>query len=165
MIKDFIPPDAKELKGDGTWPFKAYIVGFDICLYNVEATCFGGTDDPQDNGETASGASTKNPITRGVSLPMDARGRQMSARLHKVLDGCPIPWLPWQTQVQIIDLENIGKIQTASLIDVGPGKKRDNAVDLTVAVAKCFNQRATATNFSRRVNVRILGAARYVKKG
>ena len=64
----------RPLHGDGTWPFTAYVREGDIVVEDVVITCFGGADDPEDNGETASGINTKySPNVQGVSLPMDGR--------------------------------------------------------------------------------------------
>src|SRR5262245_4363779 len=47
------------LRGDGSFTFTAEVSGDDIVVRNVKATWFGGADDPEDNGETASGISTR----------------------------------------------------------------------------------------------------------
>src|SRR5262245_32429214 len=55
------PPETREIiEGTEGWNFKVFVDGEDLVVENVRATCFGGADDPQDSGETASGVSTKN---------------------------------------------------------------------------------------------------------
>jgi len=77
------------LRGDGTWPFQVLFVG-SFHVLNVISTWFGGRDDPEDNGETASGVSTKlHPNLLGCALPMDFGQLSLSTR------GSPIPRLPW----------------------------------------------------------------------
>jgi hypothetical protein len=150
------------LRGDGTWPWTARIDGEDIVILNARATCFGGSDDPQDSGETASGISTKkNPSLAACSLPMD--GRQFSGLRpaeRAALDGSPIPRLPWKTMVRV----TCGSISfDAPVIDLGPGKRTGNALDLTIAAARKIDPKATARSFEARVDVRILGGAKHVR--
>ena len=150
--------NARILKGDGSWPFVAYVIGDDIWLIHVPATCFGGSDDPEDDGSTASGVSTKTPGVLGCSLPMDARGKNFSSAAHKALDGCPIPWLPWKTMVEV----TCGAITfQVPLIDDGPAKWTKNAIDLVQDAARKIDPAATSRNFGRNVNVRIIGGAKY----
>jgi hypothetical protein len=150
---------ARLLKGDGSWPFVAYVLGDDLVLIHQKTTCFGGGDDPQDDGSTASGVSTKPIAVEGISLPMDMRGRKGSAAVHKALDGSPIPFMPFiETKVEI----TCGSIQfIAPLLDLGPAKYTGNAVDLTIACARKIVPTATARNFGVNVNIRIIGGAKY----
>jgi hypothetical protein len=150
----------KKAPSDGTWPFDVFIDGEDSVVNDVRVTCFGGTSDPQDNGDTASGISTKDPAVRGVALPRRYTGKS-KAQL-KALGGSPIPAkLPFRSPVEVTDLAT-GKTITAPFIDVGPAKSTGNALDLTVACAKEFNPRANATNFSAKVSYRIPGGAKFV---
>jgi hypothetical protein len=48
------------------------------------------------------------------------------------------------------------------VIDLGPGKRTGNALDLTIAAARQFNPKASATNFEARGSYRILGAAKFL---
>lgn len=172
-VQSFPPPAKTEgmvLKGDGTWPFTARVDGDDIVVENVKATCFGGSSDPQDNGDTASGMSTKtNPLIQAVSLPMD--GRQfpgMSAAEHRALDGSPIPRLPWHTMVEVTANGKLIR-PNQGVIDLGPGKQATrpgslaHAIDLTVAAARLIDPKASATNFSAVVSYRIIDGAKYIK--
>lgn len=146
------------LRGDGSWPWSARVDGDDIIVTDVIATCFGGSNDPQDNGETASGISTKgNPTLKACALPMIYTGN--SAALRKALGGSPIPKLPWKTMVEIIAN---GKRLTVPVIDLGPAKKTGNAIDLTLAAARFFDGNATASNFEIECSYRILGGAKYL---
>lgn len=135
------------LRGDGTWPFTVKFTGT-LFVENVVATWFGGDDDPQDNGETASGFPTKgHPNLLACSLPMDFGQRV------KWTDGSPIPRLPWGllpngqpnplgTFVEVwpynpSDPDARQKAVHLALIDDGPGKqatkdpKAPHAIDLT----------------------------------
>ena len=94
--------DMLVLRGDGSWPWNAFVNGDDIEVIAARATCFGGGSDPQDSGETASGISTKaNPGLQACSLPMIYTGN--NAALLKALGGSPIPKVPWKTMVQITE--------------------------------------------------------------
>jgi len=151
------------LRGDGTWPWSAWIDGDDIVVVNARGTCFGGGNDPQDNGETASGLSTKmNPAFVGCALPMIYTGTGKS--LLVALGGSPIPKIPWRWPVEITE-DLTGKCITAKVIDLGPAKKTGNAIDLTIAAARQFNPHATANNFAIRCHYRIRGAAKFATKG
>lgn len=154
-------PAGKTLEGDGTWPWTAEIVGDDIVVRGARATCFGGSDDPQDSGETASGISTKkNPSLAAVSLPMD--GRQFpgaGAGTHKALDGSPIPKVPWKTAVHVT---SGGLTHEFPVIDIGPAKKTGNALDLTIAAARLFKSSASARNFEMQCDFVIVGGAKFV---
>jgi len=152
--------DLTILRGDGTWPWNAHIDGDDIVVTG-RATCFGGSNDPQDSGETASGISTKgNPNLKACALPMAYKGS--SKALLKALGGSPIPKLPWKTKVQV---EAMGKTLIVPVIDLGPGKRTGNVLDLTIAAARYFKPDATATRFAVNVTYRILGGAKFVTGG
>lgn len=139
---------AQFLLGDGTWGFVPRIDQGDILIEDVICTCFGGSDDPQDNGDTASGLNTKsNPGFQGASVPMDISKSKhvslgashrivrkalklatgfgktsfgVSESVHRALDGCPIPVLDWFTPIQI---ESNGRVLVTQIIDLGPGKQ------------------------------------------
>ncbi len=145
------------LRGDGTWPWHAFIAGDDIVVLGARATCFGGGNDPQDSGETASGINTKrNPKIEGCALPMVYHGQQV--RLLKALGGSPIPRLPWKT---LVEITANGKTVRVPVIDLGPAKKTGNAIDLTIAAARQFKKNASATNFAIQCDYRIIGGAKY----
>ena len=152
------------LKGDGTWPFTATIDGDDIVVSNITITCFGGLDDPQDPGDTASGVNTKrNPTIAGVALPMNIGPRSPHTQ------GSPIPKLPWGTPVEV----TIGKFVSTpakGVIDIGPGKQASkpgdpHALDLTPGAAQFFSPdplERLATNFEAQGSYRIIGGAKFV---
>lgn len=148
--------------GDGTWSWKARIDGDDIVVDPCRMTCFGGSNDPQDSGMTASGISTKgNPGLIACSLPMDGRMFPgMSRAEHAALDGSPIPRVPWKTTV-IVTVDHFN--MTIPVIDLGPGKRTGNALDLTIAAARLINPNASATNFEALGSYRVIGAAKYLK--
>ncbi len=155
-----------KLTGDGSFKFEAEVVGQDIVLRGVRATCFGGAADPEDSGETASGISTKAfAWLAAVSLPMD--GRMFSSKsksFHTALDGSPIPRVPWGTMVQITHMNGVDVPDyTFPVIDLGPAKRTGNALDLTIAAARIYSARASATNFTATVDFAILGGAKYLR--
>lgn len=127
----------------------------------VRATCFGGADDPQDSGETASGISTRaNPDLQACSLPM----RHDSI---KALQGSPLPKMPWLTKVEVKMWHpdagpSDGLVYRFPVIDLGPGRRTGNAIDLTIAAAQKFKPEATARNFEMKCWVRIIGGAKYL---
>lgn len=144
------------------WGFTVRIDGDDLCVDNARATCFGGSDDPQDNGDTASGISTKkNPGIQAVSLPMDFGDKVPNTK------GSPIPKLPWNTEVRVecISGPATGVQRVLPVIDIGPAKRTGNAIDLTIAAARLFNPHATARNFEMRCSYRILGGAKFLPRG
>lgn len=144
-------PSGKVLKGDGTWPWAATIDWGDIVVMNARATCFGGANDPQDSGETASGISTKeNPNLAAVSLPMDFGDKVKNTK------GSPIPKVPWKTMVRVFAM---GQVHDFPVIDIGPAKRTGNGIDLTIAAARMFKPTATATNFEMHCDYRIIGGA------
>ena len=156
------PGDSSELqilRGDGTWPFSAHVDGADLLVIGVRATCFGGSDDPEDSGATASGVSTKdNPSLKACALPMQYSGK--SPALLKALGGSPIPKLPWGTKVELMSK---GRRLVVPVIDLGPAKRTGNAIDLTIAAARFFNGGATARSFEMECSYRIIGGAKYLK--
>lgn len=157
-IPNQLPLPLSELRGDGTWPFFASVVGNDIVVRNIRATCFGGANDPQDSGETASGISTKSIETLGVALPRCYTGSNVA--LIKALGGSPIPaQIPFQT---VVEVTRGDRVERFPFIDLGPAKKTDNAIDLTVASARKFNPNATATNFQMICSYRIINGAHYI---
>lgn len=136
------------------------IDGDDLVVRNVRCTCFGGTSDPQDNGETASGISTKHPTVRGAALPRRYTGH--NGPLLKALgDGLIPPGVPFGLPVEITDLAS-GKQEWAPFIDIGPATHTGNYLDVTEAVAKRFDSDATSRNFEIRCDYRVVGGARYL---
>lgn len=152
------------LKGDGTWPFTARIDGDDIVVDGpVTATSFGGAYDPQDDGETASGTSTKAPSVEGCALPVIAACKSTA--------GSPLAFtahIPWRTPINVtIHGTTVSGIP---LIDNGPAKSASepgmpHAIDLTPAVAARFNPNIPphklADQFEEMCSFRIVGGAKY----
>jgi len=137
------------LKGDGSFAFTAEVDGDDIVVRNAQATWFGGANDPEDDGETASGVNTKKrPNIQGCALPLN----------YGPCAGSPIPKVPWGTKVEVTHLETGDKI-TVPVIDLGPARDTGHAIDLTVAA---FEQFAELSIGKIVVDYRILGAARYI---
>jgi hypothetical protein len=151
--------DLTILKGDGTWPWSAHIDGDDI-VFEGEATAFGGSNDPEDNGQTASGISTKNnPKLEACALPRCYTGKNKS--VLAALGGSPIPaGIPFRTRVRI----TCGDVSfVCPFIDLGPAKSTGHVIDLTQAAARRINSKATTWNFCAHVQARILGGARYAQ--
>ncbi len=157
-------PDAVPAQSSATLTGRGltlHIVGDDLIIRNARVTAFGGTNDPQDSGDTASGISTKPPGTLGCALPRNYTGSNGPTRA--ALQGSPIPeGLPWRTPVEFTELST-GKKSTVPFIDLGPNlKTTTNFGDLTVAAAKHFDPAATATRFEMRADIRIIGGAKYL---
>jgi hypothetical protein len=116
------------LTGSGIYGFEAEIDGVDLVVRNVRATFFGGNDDPEDNGLTASGVPTRdNPSLLGCSLPM---------KEFRATAGSPIPRQRWGAQVRVYARES-GKQVVTQLVDVGPSPpprtEKNTGIDLTEA--------------------------------
>ena len=136
-----------KLNGDRSWPFSVIFRG-EFRVENVVATWFGGQNDPQDSGETASGYPTRgHPDLLGASLPMDFGDKEPHTK------GSPIPRLPWGvdakgnlnpdgTFVEVWELDHPETPLLVPLIDLGPGKQstknplNPHAIDLTRAAFK-----------------------------
>jgi hypothetical protein len=158
---------SKIIPGTGSFHWSIQVDGNDLLILNVWGTAFGGSNDPQDDGQTSSGVSTKlHPFIMGVALPMSGYGL-------KSLQGSPIPHMPFGVHsngqdrpdgahVVIQDVVTGKQSPVVPVIDLGPSGYTGNAIDMSVALAKTFDPHATANNFKRKVNVRILNAARYV---
>ncbi len=87
------------------------------------ATFFGGRHDDMDNGLTASGGNTFDPMTRGCALPLPRPNFLPTA-------GTLLPNLPWGTLVEVTAGDR--KI-TCPLIDLGPNQTlpEKRPIDLT----------------------------------
>jgi hypothetical protein len=165
------------LRGDGTWPFEAHVVGDDIVIPFTFITCFGGwgngnIDDPDDLGATAFGRNTKKEEISGVALPLDTRGRDVNEATHHALDGSPLPWMPGGTLVEVKILDLI-YTPPDGLVDIGPSKRvqkpgHPKALDLTVWAARHFNDKLTPKQLARMFEAvgsyRIIGGAQYAPK-
>ncbi len=142
-------------------PWTMRVDGDDLVIEGGKATAFGGANDPKDDGRTASGVSTRaNPGLIGCALPMSG-----FEHVHSTA-ASPIPRLPWGTKVIVHDpLGDSGSAILCELIDIGPSLNVDggsHAIDLTVAAARRFDPKATASNFERRLDYRIVGGAKYL---
>jgi hypothetical protein len=132
---------------DPRFDFVVEVDGADLVVRQTVATWFGGANDPEDNGETASGISTiKRPNIQGCALPMN----------YGPCAGSPIPKLPWGTKVEVT---HNGKIITVPVIDLGPARDTGHAIDLTVVA---FEQFAATAVGKIMVDYRILGATRHL---
>ena len=143
--------DPAVLRGDGRYGFTARVEGDDLVVRGVRATWFGGAHDPHDNGETASGVSTRrHPELMGCALPMNG---------FRLTKGSPLPDLPWMTtEVEIFRGSN-GRRLTVPLIDLGPAAPphAHAAIDLTVAAFRALGGDPKVGSIN--VDFRIRGAA------
>ena len=148
-LKNLFSSKPKVLTGDGPWGFTATVEGDDIVVRNAQDTWFGGANDPEDDGETASGVNTKQrPAILGCALPMN----------FGHCAGSPIPKLPWGMRVEVTHLASLATI-TVPVIDLGPSRSTGHAIDLTVAAFKEF---APLNTGKIGVDYRIIGGARRI---
>lgn len=155
-----VPPGMRELVGDGHWSdtFRPYVPGENIRADSVKGTRFGGADDSQDGGTTASGISTANhPELLGCSLPFRqvVRGKPFGPTL-----GSPIPHLPYLITHVTITSHKTGKSITVPLLDIGPSKGTNHGIDMTNATVKALGLALSDGVYE--VDFEILGGAHYV---
>ncbi len=132
---------------DPRFDFVAEVDGADLVVRQTVATWFGGANDPEDNGETASGISTvKRPEIVACALPMN----------FGPCVGSPIPRLPWGTQVEVT---HIDKRISVPVIDLGPSPGTGHGIDLTVAAFREFAPLAIGKIV---VDYRIVGGAAHL---
>ena len=144
----------KKLTGT-RYPWAALVEGDDLVVRGEEATWFGGSNDPMDDGRTASGISTiANPHLLGCSLPMD-----LGRAKNNPCAGSPLPRLPWFTKV-LVTHRVTGKGITVQLIDLGPSAPpvATAAIDLTQAAFTALGGKLKQGRMP--VDFRILGAAK-----
>jgi hypothetical protein len=133
------------------------IEGDDVWVRNVRASWFGGPNDREDSGETASGVNTRaHPDILGCALPM-------AGFHHPATNASPIPRLPWFTQVRVTNTSNGRQIQVP-LIDLGPALSAAShaAIDLTETAFVQLGGKPTAGIMG--VTFSIVGGARYMPK-
>lgn len=142
-------------------PWTGFIDGDDVVVEDVKATWFGGDDDPQDSGYTASGVVTRGkPELMGCALPVIAV--VMGVRYYPTADSplAVIPRIPWFIPVEVT---RDGRKVTVELIDNGPNVKKypNNAIDLTKAA---FTQLGgDIDEGSMIVSFRVKGAAKFFR--
>jgi len=142
-----LPPKTSILTGEGFWGFTPVVDGTDIIVRGATATWFGGDNDPEDNGETASGISTrKRPEIEACALPMD----------FGPCKGSPLPRLPWGTPVEVTHIATGEKI-VVPVIDLDPARGTGHAIDLTPVAFKRF---AALSEGRVKVDYRIPNGAR-----
>lgn len=145
------PQTNNSVQPNNGWAFSIRKDGEDLVCDSGMCTFFGGTaeQDPEDNGETASGVSTrKNPDVMGCALPV--------VPMHSTPDS-PLPRIPWHTKVMVTAGD---KSIIVPLLDNGPSKSCGHAIDLTRAA-----WRALGFPFEKgvaRVSYRVLGASKYL---
>lgn len=144
-------PDPAVLRGTGRYEFTARIEGDDLVVQGVQATWFGGAHDPQDDGQTASGVSTRlHPELLGCALPMDG---------FHATQGSPLPRLPFlSTKVQVTRPSD-GQSVVVTLVDLGPSAppRAHAAIDLTVAAFRALG--GALADGVLHVDYRVLGGA------
>ena len=139
------------LHGDGRYGFAARVEGDDLVVTGVRATWFGGAHDPCDNGQTASGLSTRlHPDLLGCALPMNG---------YRLTRGSPLPDLPWRTTTVRVTCPSTGKTASVPLIDLGPAAPphAHAAIDLTRAAFRALG--GDPAQGSLTVDFRIPGGA------
>lgn len=144
------------LVGDGTYPWSVEVDGNDLVVRNVRATWFGGDNDPNDNGDTASGEMTKhNPGIMGCALPLNTGPCKGSA----------LPVMPWiKTVVQVFSHES-GHVLKLPLIDLGPAPPphAHAAIDLTQAAFVHLSPDNSTERGELTVDYRVINGALYLK--
>jgi hypothetical protein len=151
-------PQDSILRGDGSFSFVARIDGDDLVVENVKCTHFGGSDDPMDDGRTASGLNTKDdPNILGCALPMDKAGTPKT-------DGSPIPFLKYIETLVVVKNRTSSKTATVPLIDLGPSKFANSqaAIDLTKAAFAALGADPSAGVI--RVDYRVLNGAKGIPR-
>ncbi len=141
------------------WNFEVLIDGDDLVVNNTAATWFGGDNDSQDNGLTASGVHTAgNPQCMGCALPVivrDAEGKLMVSTYDSPL--AVEPHIPWKTQVKVT---RAGVSITVPLIDNGPTKSSGHGIDLTQAAFRALG--VPLRSGVALVSYRVIGGAKYL---
>ena len=147
----------KTITGPG-WSLVLRVDGDDLVVDSTQASWFGGDNDPQDSGETASGVLTKgHPDLLACSLPMRYLGPHGPTR--EAMLGCPIPMLPYRTT--LVEVTRSGKTVKLPLIDIGPAKSARHGIDLTQAAFKALG--GNLRDGLIQVSYRILGGANHVQ--
>jgi hypothetical protein len=119
------------------------------------ASWFGGANDPDDDGSTASGLSTKdNPGIMGCALPFAVS----NGRAVPNCFGSPIPSMPYKTTM--VEVSAGGKTITIPVIDCGPALSENRPIDLTVAAFLALG--GDLNEGLMLVSFRIVGGAKYV---
>ena len=147
-------PDPAVLRGTGRYKFTARVEGDDLVVQGVRATWFGGAHDAQDDGQTASGLSTRlHPDLLGCALPMEG---------FHATQGSPLPRLPFLTTQIQVTRPATGQSVTVALVDLGPSAppRAHAAIDLTVAAFRALGGSLSTGVLS--VDYRILGGARHL---
>lgn len=153
-------PTLPRAKGSNAWDWlPVYIDGDDLVVRGCWGTYFGDPSDDEDNGIGAGGFHVRaHPEFLGVSLPQ--------RRFIGQFAGCPIPRIPIcgpdpdakPGQLVRVYSPTTGKTVTAMLCDLGPSRRTQNGIDLTIATAK-----ALGLNLKRgrwKVDYRILEGAK-----
>lgn len=148
-----------------TWAKHVHVDLDDILVIDVWATAF-GVGDREDDGFTASGLDlNKHPEFKGVALPMRGYG-------VRSLRNSPIPRMPFGINNHgaskpgakvIIEDRLTGRASpVVPVIELGPSLYTGHAIDLSVGLAQVFDRTATANDFKRKVNYRIIDGVKYL---
>lgn len=138
---------------------KIEVSGNDIIVSGGIMTWFGGDSDPEDDGQTASGFSTKaNLKSKGCALPKDI-GKQF-----KPTYGSGIPNVPYLILVEITRSDNPNVKITVPVIDIGPNvsKYPTHYLDVTPEAFKDLGGEINGNPIS--VTYRIIDGAKYTSK-
>jgi len=98
------------------------------------ASWFGGGNDPDDNGETASGVMNdgRDPDLMGCALPLAFS----NGKLVPSCVGSPFPPLPYKSTM--VKVTANGKTIIIPIIDCGPALHENRPIDLTQAAFKAL---------------------------
>jgi hypothetical protein len=118
------------------------------------ASWFGGPNDADDDGETASGVDNSKMGVRGCALPMAKSNGEIVAECV----GSPIPNLPYKST--LVEITCGAKVVTVPLIDVGPALVEDRPIDLTPSTFQDLGGDLDAGILN--VTFRIIGGAAYL---
>ena len=158
------------LPSESEWRFlKVYRDGDDIVVPDAVATVFGwdtdlGVRDPDDNGECASGKSTRsNPGILGCALRVSTARRSTRGSAFPKM-----PTLPWLSPVIVT---HNGKSITVEMIDNGPsapppGDPAPAGIDLTPAACLALGSSVDDIRRNRvafKVSFRLPGGGKYVQ--
>lgn len=143
----------------GIWTLE----GEDLVIREATATWFGGDNDPDDNGDTASGVKTKgNPTIMGCALPVcwwhpSTRQSPCGWKRVPIAGVGKLPSIPWHTEVEVSGMDvkrGERKIVRVELIDNGPAQWTAKAIDLTQEAFRQFAPTKVGTLYGMEVRVR-----------
>lgn len=156
-MKKFLPSEL---------PWTAEIVGNDLVVRSIRATCFGGRYDAGDNGQTESGILNdgSNKLLL-CALPIRS--------IEEATKNSPLAFkgahIPWRTPVMVWRTGEEGKAIACLLADNGPDVRLypTHALDLNPEAALCFSPGYNPYKIANEWSMdglcyRIIGGARFI---